>query len=59
MPDIMKCYIMVLRIMKNEKENVIASDFVVLDHCASWFNLTAECLAGTNTALRRVWKEFF
>ena len=41
------------------KENVITSDSVILDHCVSWFNLTAECLAGTNAAVLRVWKELF
>ena len=26
------------------KENVITSDSIILDHCISWVNLTAECL---------------
>ena len=28
------------------KENVITSDSIILDHCLSWINLAAECLAG-------------
>ena len=28
-----------------EKDNVITSDAVILDHCRSWVNLTMECIA--------------
>ena len=27
-----------------DKENVITSDSIILDHCKSWVNLTAECM---------------
>jgi hypothetical protein len=27
-----------------QKEYVITSDSVILDHCVSWVNLTAECM---------------
>ena len=52
--------IQILRSVDRElygKENVITSDSVILDHCVSWFNLTAECLDGTGFSMLRVWKE--
>ena len=30
-----------------DKENVITSDSIILDHCKSWVNLTAECMKET------------
>ncbi len=38
-----------------DKENVITSDSVILDHCASWVNLTAECMKETKTQDVCVW----
>ena len=37
------------------KENVITSDSIILDHCLSWVNLTAECLARLHVEAKRVW----
>ncbi len=38
-----------------QKENVITSDSIILDHCASWINLAAECMKrrqqGLNSAI--------
>ena len=31
-----------------QKENVITSDSIILDHCKSWINLTAECMKRRN-----------
>ena len=38
-----------------EKENVITSDSVILDHCKSWVNLAAECLRKTGAEYFQVW----
>ena len=37
------------------KDCVISSDSIVLDHCVSWFNLTAECLKNYKVPVARVW----
>ena len=37
------------------KENVITSDSIILDHCLSWINLAAECLAGKKMDALKVW----
>ena len=37
------------------KELVVTSDSVILDHCASWVNLTAACLSKDDKAPLRVW----
>ena len=38
-----------------EKENVISSDSVILDHCRSWINLTGECMREAGMKGIRVW----
>ena len=38
------------------KENVITSDSIILDHCASWVNLTAECVERDGMRALRVWE---
>ena len=38
-----------------QKENVITSDSVILDHCASWANLTAECMKQKGKHGMQVW----
>ena len=40
-----------------EKENVITSDSVILDHCRSWVNLTAVCLSMRNGHTLCVWEQ--
>ena len=37
------------------KEYVITSDSIILDHCLSWVNLTAECLKRTGKTAVQVW----
>ncbi len=37
------------------KENVVSSDSVILDRCASWVNLTWECMRQRNVEGIRVW----
>ena len=50
-----------IQILKNvdrelyQKKYVISSDSIVLDHCESWFNLTAECLKRSDISTVRVW----
>ena len=39
-----------------EKENVITSDSVILDHCRSWINLTPQCLKKHGGQALCVWK---
>lgn len=39
-----------------DKEFVITSDSIILDHCRSWFNLTEECVKRTGTVVFQVWK---
>ena len=39
------------------KENVITSDSVILDHCASWANPAAECMKETGARGIRVWDD--
>ena len=38
-----------------QKENVITSDSVILDHCTSWFNLAEVCLGKLKKASLKVW----
>ena len=38
-----------------EKEHVITSDSIILDHCISWVNLTRECLTRTHVEVKQVW----
>ena len=38
------------------KEHVITSDSIILDHCLSWVNLTAECLKQTGKSAIQVWQ---
>ncbi len=39
-----------------EKENVITSDSIILDHCRSWINLTAGCLGKCSRQALYVWR---
>ncbi len=39
------------------KENVLTSDAIILDHCASWVNLTAEYLRRQGQEALRVWEQ--
>ena len=38
-----------------EKENVITSDSIILDHCISWFNLMKPCAEKHGAKTLRVW----
>ena len=38
-----------------DKENVITTDSIILDHCPSWVNLAAECLNRRGTEGLKVW----
>ena len=38
-----------------EKENVITSDSIILDHCGSWINLTVNCLKRLDRQALCVW----
>ena len=38
------------------KENVITSDSIILDHCSSWINLTEKCMERLNKQGIRVWE---
>ncbi len=38
------------------KELVVTSDSIILDHCESWANLSAECLRRENMAALQVWE---
>lgn len=38
-----------------DKELVITSDSVILDHCRSWVNLTAECVKQMECPVFQVW----
>jgi len=38
-----------------EKEHVITSDSIILDHCLSWVNLTPECLDRLHVEAKQVW----
>ena len=37
------------------KENVVTSDSIILDHCKSWVNLTAECMRRKGMRGIKVW----
>ena len=39
-----------------EQGNVITTDSVILDHCVSWVNLTARCMARLGKTALNVWK---
>ena len=39
-----------------EKENVVTTDSVILDHCISWVNLTVRCMARLGKTALNVWK---
>ncbi len=39
-----------------EKENVITSDSVILDHCKSWVNLMKACVDEQGATTIRVWE---
>ena len=39
-----------------EKENVITSDSIILDHCASWINLIEKCVKKNGTRFFKVWE---
>lgn len=51
-----------IRILKNvdrelyDRENVITSDSIILDHCISWANLAARCIADHSVQPIRVWE---
>ena len=51
-----------IQILKNvdrelyDKENVISSDSIILDHCKSWVNLAARCIANNSIQPIQVWK---
>ena len=38
-----------------DKELVITSDSIILDHCLSWVNLTPECLDRLHVEAKQVW----
>ena len=38
-----------------EKENVITSDSIILDHCSSWINFAAQCPDLKKASLFKVW----
>ena len=38
-----------------QKENVITSDSIILDHCKSWVNLTAACVSDKGATVLQVW----
>ena len=38
------------------RENVITSDSIILDHCLSWVNITAECMERRSKTAFRVWE---
>lgn len=38
------------------RELVVTSDSIILDHCASWVNLTAQCLTKDNKSPLQVWE---
>ncbi len=38
------------------KELVVTSDSIILDHCASWVNLSAQCLTNGNKSPLQVWE---
>ena len=40
-----------------EKENVITSDSIILDHCRSWINMTAGCLKRYGRQALYVWDQ--
>ena len=52
-----------IQILKNvdrmlyHKERVITSDSIILDHCASWVNLTAECVNCKGRQGIQVWAD--
>ena len=37
------------------KERIITSDSIILDHCASWINLAAQCMRQKGGKVIRVW----
>lgn len=39
-----------------EKENVITSDSIILDHCKSWFNLMKKCIERRKVKTFQVWE---
>ena len=39
-----------------EKENVITSDSIILDHCKSWINLIEKCVKKNGTRFFKVWE---
>ena len=39
-----------------QKENVVSSDSIILDHCKSWVNLTAQCVSEKGCAVLKVWE---
>ena len=39
-----------------EKENVITSDSIILDHCKSWFNLMGNCIKNQGIRPLQVWE---
>ena len=38
------------------RELVVTSDSIILDHCVSWVNLTAQCLTKDNKSPLQVWE---
>jgi len=40
-----------------DKENVVSSDAIVLDHCISWVNVLRRCVGMTGAKTVRVWRE--
>lgn len=39
-----------------ERENVITSDSIILDHCKSWFNLMKKCIENYGKTTFQVWE---
>ena len=56
------CYELDIRIQRDvdrelyQKELVVTSDSVILDHCVSWVNLTAACMKQEGKQAIQVWK---
>jgi hypothetical protein len=64
MADVGECYAFALdiQVIKQvdrklwEKENVVTSDSIILDHCKSWVNLMKRCVEKHGAKTIRVWE---
>ena len=56
------CFDLDIRVIRDvdrslyEKENVITTDSIILDHCISWINLVSECMKNTGNKGINVWR---